>query len=106
MRPEGISQQAWDEAENEIATSLTWLFPVASDHEPHARFILTATIARAIMAATERAALIAQNWQPPKQDITEPTKLYRPFEVADAIAAAIRQGSQPSNVSPVRGTVR
>jgi hypothetical protein len=75
-KPEGISQSAWDEAGS-----------------IHSRRSYRELIARAIMAATERAALIAENhnaW---------------PQEGAD-IAAAIRQGSQPSNAIPVRGMVR
>jgi hypothetical protein len=93
MKPEGMSQSAWDEAEAEASVYLVWLGPDATKHEPDAHHVLTYSIARAIDAATERAALIAENhneW---------------PQEGAD-IAAAIRQGSQPSNAIPVRGTVR
>lgn len=102
LPPEGISQSAWDEARRVWAEMLT------VDHDGASAFHTQRDceeLAQAIMAATERAALIAADYG----DWAEPMRSQPQFAAAcvaaDEIAAAIRQGSQPSNVIPHLGTV-
>lgn len=103
-KPEGISQSAWDEAEVEASVYLVWLGPDATKHEADAHHVLTYSIARAIDAATERAALIADGCAA-ENNTGSGFDSHPAYVTAYRIASAIRQGSQPSNVIPHRGEI-
>lgn len=102
LPPEGISQSAWDEAREVVA-----------DTQGCNCSHCVGTIARAIDAATarerERCALIAEATDVPAHFVSGNLAYGYKHGAGDtkhAIAAAIRQGSQPSNAIPLKGVVR
>lgn len=86
-KPADIPQDVWDSAKDLALGMLSQTQSCGCDS-----CVDTATLshARAIMAATDRAALIAETHMLGNKHV----------------AAAIRQGSQPSNVIPHEGVVR
>ena len=111
LPPEGISQSAWDETEDVMAwIDAFWADGLTDSEKNEAQ----ESIARAIMAATERererCALIADEHGRDAGDMaargyyTSEERAVR--NTARGIAVAIRQGSQPSTSIHHRGTVQ
>jgi hypothetical protein len=90
-KPEDIPQDVWD---------------AAVEATRYRDITLDEAIARAIMAATERAAQVAESYR--ERNLGEATgSAYADghFVACGRIAAAIRNGAQPSNAIPVIGKI-
>lgn len=83
-KPADIPQGVWDAA-------MAFDSGLFSGH----RGLYVDDAARLIMAERERCAKLAEGWSVPTQPMHERTKVWRTWEISDAIAAAIRADGQP-----------
>lgn len=98
-KPEDIPEDVWRTATDEALKFVEWLVPTPAEGAASTEHVLAVSFARAILAERERAAHVADTHglDSPDADHCQ--------GCGEEIAAAIRQGSQPSTSIPHRGEV-
>jgi hypothetical protein len=97
VRPDGIPEDVWTKASADAAEFVEWLIPAPSDYAA-SEDVLAKVLARAIMAETERCAVLVRDYPdviPMWSRGSAPPGNGPPRRATQAeLAAAIRKGAQ------------